>query len=55
VHGQSPGDRHALLLTARKLRRVVLELVGQPDLGQQALGLFSASPLPSRCTWVAPP
>lgn len=38
LHGQGPGDGRALLLAAGKLRGIAVALVGDADLGQQALG-----------------
>ncbi len=40
-HRQCAGNRHALLLTARELRREVFELVFQADHGQQFFGAFA--------------
>jgi hypothetical protein len=39
LHGKSPGDGHALLLPTGKLRRVYVELVRQPDLAEQLVGV----------------
>jgi hypothetical protein len=46
VHGQRPGDRHALLLAAGELRRVLGGLIFDADPLEQLSGLgFSASAL----------
>ena len=37
-----PGQRHALLLTAGKLRRKVVETFSQPQLFQQRFGVIAA-------------
>src|SRR5919112_4938219 len=41
LHGQRPGDRHALLLTAGELRRVLVRLAGDPDALEQAHGALA--------------
>ena len=38
IHGQRPGDRDALLLTAGKPGRILVDLVGQPDPLEQLRG-----------------
>ena len=35
LHGERPGDRDALLLTARQAARVVVGAVGESDLGEE--------------------
>ena len=39
MQGQCAGDRHALLLPARKLMRIMPRPVGKPHLGQQFPGV----------------
>ena len=40
---QRAGDRHALLLAARELRRAMAGAIGQPDRGQRAAAPASAA------------
>ena len=44
VVDQCPGDRHALLLSAGHLRRLVVGPFGQPDQLQEGLGPAAAIP-----------
>ena len=46
VVDQRAGDRHALLLPARKLRRLVVLAMGEPDLGEARLGLLARAGMP---------
>jgi len=46
LHRERAGDRDALLLATRELRRVVVDLVGQPDLLEQGSSLRDGVSLP---------
>jgi hypothetical protein len=54
AHGQRAGDGDALLLAARELRRVGVELVAQPHLLEQLLARSSASGASCPSTWMGP-
>ena len=52
LHRQGAGDRHALLLAARQMRRIVVALLGDADLGEQRLGLLDAFGAGRFCTCI---
>ncbi|CDX20985.1 6-pyruvoyl-tetrahydropterin synthase [Mesorhizobium plurifarium] len=44
LHAQRPRDRHALLLTARELARILMRLIRYPDLLEEMHGYLSGLP-----------